>query len=131
MASAKRSYTAVRKLNMASIMKRCPDSSNKRGLCEGPILSDRNPIFDDDKPADSFKKRLDEAIMRANSRNHQGKGQNVLYSDGSVRFIKIRIVRNEDMVDDIFTLNTGMSQGDELGAREVLPTSERDIFMAP
>lgn len=107
--------------------KRCPDSDMKRGLCDGPILSDRNPIFDNDGPDETFKKRLDEAIMRANSRNHRGRGQNVLYSDGSVRFIKIRLVAN----DDIFTLSDGMCHGDELSDREVLPTHEADIFLAP
>jgi len=65
--------------------------------------------------------------MRANSRNHRGRGQNVLYSDGSVRFIKIRLVAN----DDIFALSDGMCRGDELSEREVLPTHEADIFLAP
>ncbi|MHC4740412.1 MAG: hypothetical protein ACYS8Z_00715 [Planctomycetota bacterium] len=108
--------------------KRCSSSAIKEGLCEGPILSDRNPIFDNDKPVETFKKRLDEAIMRANSRNHQGKGQNVLFSDGSVRFIIKRFVTKDD---DIFTLRDGMRKGDELGDREILPTMESDIFMAP
>lgn len=107
--------------------KRCPDSAMKQGLCDGPILSDRNPIFDDDGPAETFKKRLDKAIMRANSRNHRGKGQNVLYGDGSVRFIRIRLIAN----DDIFTLKDGMRNGDELSERETLPTYDGDIFLAP
>jgi hypothetical protein len=107
--------------------KRCSDSDMKRGLCDGPMLSDRNPIFDNDGPAETFKKRLDEAIMRANSRNHRGKGQNVLYSDGSVRFITIRLVKN----DDIFALSDGMRHGDELSEREVLPKYKGDIFLAP
>jgi len=106
--------------------KRCPDSAKDTGLCEGPILSDRNPIFDDGA-AITFKKRLDQAIMRANSKNHRGKGQNVLYHDGSVRFIRIRFVAE----DDIFTLREGMNCGDEVNDCEMLPSSEADILLAP
>jgi len=106
--------------------KRCPDSSNRQGLCEGPILSDRNPIFDNGASV-TFKKRLDQAIMRANSRNHRGRGQNVLGHDGSVRFIRIRLVAE----DDIFTLREGMDCGDEVDDCEVLPSNEADILLAP
>lgn len=106
--------------------KRCPNSSSASGLCEGPILSDRNPIFDNGA-AITFKKRLDQAIMRANSKNHRGKGQNVLSHDGSVRFIRIRLVAE----DDIFTLREGMECGDEVDDCEVFPSSEADILLAP
>ena len=106
--------------------KRCPGSSMAGGLCEGPILSDRNPIFDNDGPADTFKQRLDQAILRANSRNHRRKGQNVLSSDGSVKFITIRLVAE----DDIFTVKD-MCCGDEVDDCEMLPSREADIFLAP
>ncbi len=106
--------------------KRCPDSSNAHRFYEGPILSDRNPIFDNGASV-TFKKRLDQAIMRANSRNHRGKGQNVLGHDGSVGFIKIRLVAE----DDIFTLKEGMGCGDEVNDCEMLPSHEADILLAP
>jgi len=106
--------------------KQCPDSSNAHGLCKGPILSDRNPIFDNGASV-TFKKRLDQAIMRANSKNHRGRGQNVLNHDGSVRFIRIRLVAE----DDIFTLREGMDCGDEVDDCEVLPSYEADILLAP
>ena len=106
--------------------KRYPDSSNAQGLCEGPILSDRNPIFDNGASI-TFKKRLDQAIMKANSKNHRGTGQNVLRHDGSVRFIRIRLVAE----DDIFTLREGMDCGDEVDDCEVFPSYEADILLAP
>ncbi|MBN2272258.1 MAG: hypothetical protein JXN61_16730 [Sedimentisphaerales bacterium] len=106
--------------------KRCANSPNAHGLCEGPMLSDRNPIFDDGA-AVTFKKRLDQAIMRANSKNHRGKGQNVLYHDGSVKFITIRLVAE----DDIFALTEGMDCGDEVDDCEMLPAHEADVFLAP
>lgn len=107
--------------------KRCPDSPSGQGLCEGPILSDRNPIFDDGATAISFKKRLDQAIMRANSKNHRGRGQNVLDNTGAVRFIRIRLVAE----DDIFTLREGMDCGDEVNDCEMFPSHEADILLAP
>ena len=106
--------------------KRCADASNGQGLCEGPILSDSNPIFDNGA-AVTFKKRLDQAIMRANSKNHRGRGQNVLYHDGSVKFIRIRLIAE----DDIFTVNEGMCCGDEVDDCEMLPSREADVFLAP
>jgi hypothetical protein len=106
--------------------KRCANSPNAHDLCEGPILSDSNPIFDNGA-AVTFKKRLDQAIMRANSKNHRGRGQNVLYHDGSVKFIRIRLIAE----DDIFTLREGMNCGDEVDDSEMLPSREADIFLAP
>lgn len=105
--------------------KRCPTASTANGLCKGPILADRNPIFDNG-PADTFKKRLDQAILRANSKNHRRKGQNVLSGDGSVRFITIRLVAE----DDIFTVK-GMDCGDEVDDCEMFPSREADVFLAP
>jgi hypothetical protein len=107
--------------------KRCPDSLNEGGLCRGPILSDRNPIFDD-QPLSRFKRRLDEASLKANSRNHAGEGQNVLYDDGQVKFTNIRVIGVAN--DDIFTLQD-MGCGSEVGECELLPSCETDILLAP
>lgn len=106
---------------------RCPKTLNKSGLCEGPILSDRNPMFDD-LVANAFKKRLDRATLNANSRNHRGKGQNLLYDDGSVRFTTRRTIGAAK--DDIFSME-GMCCGTKVGEREVLPFCITDIFLAP
>ncbi len=107
--------------------KRCPNSLMQGGLCRGPILSDRNPIFDD-QPLSKLKRRLDEALLKANSKNHAGEGQNVLCDDGRAEFTTIRAVGAAN--DDIFTLQD-MCCGSEVGERELLPSCETDIFFAP
>ncbi len=107
--------------------KPCPDALKKRGLCAGPILADRNPIFDEPSFV-AFRKQLNQILLTINSRNHRGKGQNLLYGDGHVQFFTTRHVGSTD--DDIFAVRE-MCCGLELGEREVLPTSEGDIFLAP
>ena len=107
--------------------KQCPNSLKQGGLCRGPILSDRNPIFDD-QPLNRFKRRLDEASLKANSRNHAGEGQNVLCDDGGVKFTPMRAIGVAN--DDIFTLQD-MCSGSEVGERELLPSCETDILLAP
>jgi len=107
--------------------KRCTESLMKGGLSRGPILSDRNPIFDD-WSFNPFRKRLDEALLRANSRNHRGRGQNVLFHDGRVEFITIR--RIGVAKDDIFALQE-MCSGSEVDECELLPVCETDVFLAP
>jgi len=103
--------------------KRCPNTLTSQGLCRGPILADRNPIFED-----MLKKKLDKTLLNANSRNHQGKGQNVLSDDGSVKFMKIRHIGAAK--DDIFTVKD-MCCGSEVDEHESLPFSEADVFLAP
>lgn len=107
--------------------KRCPDSLKQGGLCRGPILSDRNPIFDYQSLSE-FKKCLDEASLKANSRNHAGEGQNVLYDDGRVEFTSTRVIGVAN--DDIFTLQD-MCCGSEVGECERLPSCETDVLLAP
>jgi len=107
--------------------KQCPDSLKQGRLCRGPILSDRNPIFDD-QPLNRFKRRLDEASLKANSKNHAGEGQNVLCDDGGAKFTPIRDIGVAN--DDIFTLQD-MGCGSEVGECELLPSREIDILLAP
>jgi hypothetical protein len=107
--------------------KRCPDSLKQGVFCRGPILSDRNPIFDD-QPLNGFKRRLDEASLKANSKNHAGEGQNVLCDDGRVEFMTMRYV--DVTQDDMFSLQD-MCCGSEVGECELLPSCETDILLAP
>lgn len=86
------------------------------------IISDLNPIF---AVIPSTNERLSIVkISDKNSPNHSGRGQNTLFCDGSVQFIKSRHV--DVSLDDIFTLqNTQTYEGVEL------PANEKDAFLAP
>jgi prepilin-type processing-associated H-X9-DG protein len=90
------------------------------------IIADMSPVFEN-LPAlseSSLNVKLIDKLLRQNSPNHNGRGQNVLFCDGSVQFIKTRIV--DVSLDDIFTLQgTQTYQGTEL------PASEADAFLAP
>jgi len=120
--------------------KMCPDSLAKPGLCAGPVLSDRNPMFEIESRSfnfNRFKRYLDEVAFKANSRNHRSKGQNILYHDGRVMFMEMRRAtfdKNGRFIgvgdEDIFALRA-MRSGDEVGEREQLPSSLSDIFLAP
>jgi hypothetical protein len=85
-----------------------------------------NPLFES-LPSDfgqPLKLRLDARLLKVNSVNHKRKGQNVLFSDGSVKFVKTRLVGANN--DDIFTLrDTQLYQGCEV------PTCDTDDFLAP
>ncbi len=90
------------------------------------LMADLNPVFESlQQPTDGqLKLKLDEHLATVNSSNHGHRGQNVLFGDGSVRFIKTRKVGVAN--DDIFTLqNTDMYRGYEL------PVSATDAFLAP
>jgi prepilin-type processing-associated H-X9-DG protein len=88
------------------------------------IISDMNPIFAELPPLSQQNLAIQNLaeLLRKNSPNHAGRGQNILFCDGSVTFFKTRTVNN----DDIFTLQNAQTyQGTEL------PTSEKDAFLAP
>lgn len=90
------------------------------------IIADMNPLFET-LPADfsgPLRIRLDDRLLKLNSSNHQGKGQNILFCDGAVRFVRTRRIGAAD--DDIFTLRgTLLYQGCEV------PTCDTDDFLAP
>ena len=93
------------------------------------ILADMNPLSEK-LPSDysaEFTLRLCNELMTANSKNHNRRGQNVLFCDGSVEFTRRRNTSISE--DDIYTL-TEMTDGCEIRGCEV-PSCETDAFLAP
>lgn len=93
------------------------------------IMSDLNPVFESvfAQPAaydkDDFGKIfVSDLLLEMMSTSHAGKGQNVLLRNGSISFIKERIVDG----DDIFTIkDTEFYSGKEA------PCDNDDIFLIP
>ncbi len=104
----------------------CKKPTDKCLLAEKAIMADMNPLFEN-LPKDfsiPVKIQLNKALLNLNSINHNRRGQNVLFGDGSVRFIKIRSVGIDK--DDIFTL-----QGTQVYEGVEVPAAETDAFLAP
>ncbi len=102
----------------------CRKTRNGKLLCRNVIMADWNPLFE--KLPDDFSKqlnlRLNKQLLSLNSNNHNRRGQNVLFGDGRVEFLKTRFIGT----DDIFTLqDTDVYQGCES------PSCETDFFLAP
>jgi len=99
-----------------------------RAGTKGPevLIADLNPLFER-LPAhysDSFVLKPSKDLLARNSMNHRRSGQNVLFCNGSVKFIRTR--RPGIARDDIFTLkDTSVYKGCEV------PSSETDAFLAP
>ncbi|MCK4753515.1 MAG: hypothetical protein KAS75_08705 [Planctomycetes bacterium] len=90
------------------------------------LMADLNPLFEKlpQNYAGHLKLKLDESLLNINSINHNRHGQNVMFGDGSVNFVKSRNIGI--LQDDIFTLqNTDLYQGVEV------PSCETDAFLAP
>jgi prepilin-type processing-associated H-X9-DG protein len=89
------------------------------------IIADMSPVFENlPTPNETLVRTLTEALLSQNSPNHNARGQNILFCDGSVVFLKSRLVGPS--LDDIFTIqNTRTYQGTEM------PASEADAFLAP
>jgi hypothetical protein len=104
---------------------RCLKPTNSQTACQGVLISDMNPLFEHlPKEFEQFKLQVDEKLKMLNSLNHNRRGQNVLFDDGSAGFVKTRFVGVNG--DDIFTLqNTTLYQGSET------PDRETDAFLAP
>jgi len=104
----------------------CQQPQSFSSLGRKVIIADMNPLFEN-LPADfggPLRIQLDDRLRKLNSSNHKGKGQNILFSDGSVQFVKTRGVGAGN--DDIFTLRgTQLYQGCEV------PTCDTDDFLAP
>ena len=101
----------------------CRKAKNGKLLCRNVIMSDWNPLFE--KLPDYSKQlnlRLNKQLLSLNSNNHKRRGQNVLFGDGRVEFLKTRFIG----IDDIFTLrDTDVYNGCEA------PSCETDFFLAP
>jgi hypothetical protein len=95
-----------------------------------PLMADANPIFEKClKNKECLSKTefepvtLSEKLLRINSNSHRGKGQNVLFSDGTANFCTERFFGQND---DIFTLkDLNIYRGTET------PGSEADVFLVP
>jgi len=114
-----------RKLVAYSFMIGCPKSGSA-DVGRRVIVADMSPVFENlPSPSEgALIVKLSDELLKRNSSNHSGRGQNVLFCDGSVIFIKTR--HTDPSLDDIFTLqNTLAYQGTEL------PSSESDAFLAP
>jgi len=90
------------------------------------LISDLNPLFEKlpKNYSDKMKLQLSSSLINSNSNNHNGRGQNILFSDGGVKFTKQR--RIGVAADDIFTLrDIKVYKGYEV------PSCETDAFLAP
>ncbi len=89
------------------------------------LMSDLNPLFEKLPDHDGqLIIRTNDNLLAINSIGHNRSGQNVLFGDGSVNFVKVRRIGVDG--DDIFTLwNTAVYKGCEV------PSCEADVFLAP
>ena len=89
------------------------------------IIADMSPIFVNVSASEKeLIINISDALLKRNSPNHGGRGQNVLFCDGSVAFVKGRTV--DVSLDDIYTI-----QGKQTYQGVELPASEADAFLAP
>ena len=102
----------------------CHRTRDGRLLCRKVLMADWNPLFEEipndyNKP---FHIRLTPKLLTLNSINHKRRGQNVLFGDGRVIYMRTRLIGT----DDIFTLqDTDVYHGYEI------PSCETDFFLAP
>lgn len=109
-----------------SLQIRCNKSKMQTPLGRKALMADLNPLFErlPRNDSNSLKLQLNKTLSILNSINHNRRGQNVLFSDGSSSFVKTRYIGIAE--DDIFTLqDTDIYQGIEV------PSSESDSFLAP
>jgi len=93
------------------------------------LMADMNPVFE--RMYDSLGRcnqaeaiELCEKLRQQNSSNHAGKGQNVLFSDGSINFVKTRTIGFQQ--DDIYTI-----EGHDTYLGCETPKDSFDTFLVP
>ncbi len=104
----------------------CRRTGSGKLLCRKVLMADRNPLFEElpKEFSRQFRLQLNRKLLTLNSINHNRRGQNVLFGDGRVEFLKTRHIGIAK--DDIFTLrDTDIYQGYEV------PSCETDFFLAP
>lgn len=108
-----------------SLRVRCYKSPGKGNPSRMALIADLNPLFEKlPNDFEQFTVELDKKLAKLNSNNHRGRGQNVLFWDAHVKFVKTRFIG--DNADDIFTLrDTVFYTGCET------PSCEEDAFLAP
>jgi len=102
----------------------CPKAGLEK-MSRQVIIADMSPIFANVSASEKeLIVNVSDALLKRNSPNHGGRGQNVLFCDGSVAFVKGRTV--DVSLDDIYTI-----QGKQTYQGVELPASEADAFLAP
>ena len=108
----------------------CEPSKAKMSGTKTPLMSDVNPIFQACiKDPYCFSRsqfdpvKLNEKLLRINSSSHRGRGQNIMFSDGTVKFTSQRVFGPND---DIFT-----AKGHDTYTGTETPSSDTDVFLVP
>lgn len=81
-----------------------------------PVLGDRNPVIDARDTGDAINPFV------ANSQNHSQRGQNVLFSDGSIEWLKAPLFNDDD--------NIWLIRGQRTFEPGDAPTTLQDAFLA-
>lgn len=103
----------------------CQETASGKLFCRKVIMADMNPLFENLPDfSEQFRLQLDRTLLTLNSVNHGRRGQNVLFGDGHIKFLKNRFIGFSE--DDIYTLQ----DTDEYLGCEV-PSCETDFFLAP
>lgn len=104
----------------------CRRGSDGELHCRKVLMADLSPLFENlsNDFGEPLQVRLNKRLLTINSANHKRKGQNVLFGDGHVEFLKKRFITLS--TDDIFTLqDTDVYHGNEV------PACTTDFFLAP
>ena len=104
----------------------CHTAESGTLICRKVLMADLSPLFESlpDDYSKPLKLHLDKDLLTLNSINHNRRGQNVLFGDGRVEFVRTR--HTSISKDDIFTLSdTDVYQGCEV------PSCTTDFFLAP
>ena len=104
---------------------KCNKSKTNTATGKKVLVADLNPLFEElPEGFDRLVIQLNKELADINSNNHNRRGQNILFCDGSTKFVRSRLIGDDQ--DDIFTLrNIDLYEGNET------PSNENDNFVAP